>query len=371
MSLVLSDRVKETTITTGTGTVSLGGTFGAFQSFGSSVGDGNQTYYGIENESRWEVGLGTYSASGDTLSRDTVFDSSVGPGSGVNLNGVSIVFCTYPGSKAVFLNSSGELDLTTVSGVFFNGTTSLNNIEISGNLTLTPYENQVTTFKLSEAGNIFHSYVDGVYDRTVSLHNDGEISPTWKLGLKSTPDDISEPPSHGYVYGQDGEAGLVANSTTSFGLSHANGLIIKHQGSDFIKAHAVTGAALTADGDLHLGQSLNPAKLNIHTKFVTASSYERLSIYGQLSNNFIIAAEADGVGAVRDIEFPTAVQFTGDVAIDKTTEDAALINFRATEDADATSAISTLTNSSATTHHIQVEINGVKAWIACSTTDPT
>ena len=356
MSLVISDRVKETSITTGTGTVSLGGSFGAFQSFGSSVGDGNQTYYGIENESRWEVGVGTYTASENTLSRDTVLDGSDGPGSPVDLYGVSIVFCTYPAKKAVYLDA--------------------------GNLNLTPHDKQLTTFKLSDAGSVFHAYVDGVYDRTVSLHNNGTISPTWKLGLKSTPDDVSEPPQYGYVHGQDGDVGLVANSTSLFNLSNAYGLTIKHQGSNLIRAHAVTGvsldaptsssfSALTVDGDLQLGQSSTPVKLNVYNKFITASSYERLSVYGQLSSNFIIAAEADGIGAVRDIEFPTAVQFTGDVSINKTTEDAGLINFRATEDADATSAISTLTNSSATTHHVQVEINGVKAWIACSTTDPT
>jgi hypothetical protein len=339
MSLVLSDRVKETSITTGTGAVSLGGTFGAFQSFGSSVGDGNQTYYGIENESRWEVGLGTYTASEDTLSRDTVLDGSDGPGSPVDLNGVSIVFCTYPASKAVYLDPSDDLDL---------------------NLNLT----QLTTFKLSEAGNAFHSYVDDAYDRTVSLYNDGTTSPMWKLGLKTSPDDVSEPPQYGYVYGQDDNVGLVANASNSFSLANAYGLTIKHKGYDLIRAHAVTGVhidspansypALTVDGgsshtdsiqewakdggtvlslidkdgNLQLGQTTTPAKLNVYNKFITTSSYERLSVYGQLSSNFIIAAEADGVGAVRDIEFPTAVQFTGDVSINKTTENAGLMRMQ-------------------------------------------
>lgn len=53
------------------------------------------------------------------------------------------------------------------------------------------------------------------------------------------------------------------------------------------------------------------------------------------------------------------------------TLDTGFIDFQATADADATSAISTLTTSGATTHHIQVEINGVTAWIAVSTTDPS
>jgi len=71
--------------------------------------------------------------------------------------------------------------------------------------------------------------------------------------------------------------------------------------------------------------------------------------------------------------------FGGDVAlnagnkltVDRTTEDAAFIDFNATADADTTSAISTLTTSGSTTHHIQVEINGTTAWIAASTTDPS
>ena len=205
--------VKETTITTGTGTVSLDGTFGAFQSFGSSVGDGNQTYYGIENESRWEVGVGTYTASENTLSRDTVLDGSDGPGSPVDLYGVSIVFCTYPAKKAVYLDASSD-------------------VELSGNLNLTPHDKQLTTFKLSDAGSVFHAYVDGVYDRTVSLHNDGTISPTWKLGLKSTPDDVSEPPQYGYVHGQDGDvvgssmADVVEHSTSHLTVDDQSAIAI-------------------------------------------------------------------------------------------------------------------------------------------------
>lgn len=66
-----------------------------------------------------------------------------------------------------------------------------------------------------------------------------------------------------------------------------------------------------------------------------------------------------------------AIMLDGKIEADKTTADSAFINFKATADSDATSAISTLTTSGSTTHHIQVEINGVTAWIACSTTDPS
>jgi len=52
-------------------------------------------------------------------------------------------------------------------------------------------------------------------------------------------------------------------------------------------------------------------------------------------------------------------------------QDMPFFNFTATADGDTTSAISTLTTSGATTHHVQVDINGVKAWIAVSTNVPS
>lgn len=102
MALVLKDRVKESTTTTGTGTVTLTGAAVGFQSF-AAVGDGNQTYYTIAGPgtSEWEVGIGTYTASGTTLSRTTVLASS-NSGSLVNFSaGDKDVFVTYPAGKSV------------------------------------------------------------------------------------------------------------------------------------------------------------------------------------------------------------------------------------------------------------------------------
>jgi hypothetical protein len=99
MALVLRDRVKETTSTTGTGTLTLTGASDGFQSF-SVIGDGNTTYYAIISGNDWEVGIGTYTASGTTLSRDTVLESS-NSGSAVNLTASAEVFVTYPAEKSV------------------------------------------------------------------------------------------------------------------------------------------------------------------------------------------------------------------------------------------------------------------------------
>ena len=102
MALVLADRVKETTTTAGTGTVTLAGAVSGFQSF-SAVGNGNTTYYTIADQTgtNWEVGIGTYTSSGTTLSRDTVLASS-NSGSLVSFGaGTKDVFVTYPASRSV------------------------------------------------------------------------------------------------------------------------------------------------------------------------------------------------------------------------------------------------------------------------------
>lgn len=102
MAFVLADRVRETTTTTGTGTVTLAGAVLGFQSF-SAIGNGNTTYYTIAGQgtSEWEVGIGTYTSAGTTLSRTTVLASS-NSGSLVNFSaGTKDVFCDYPAGRAV------------------------------------------------------------------------------------------------------------------------------------------------------------------------------------------------------------------------------------------------------------------------------
>jgi hypothetical protein len=124
MPLVLKDRVKETSTTTGTGTLTLGGAATGFQSF-AVIGNGNTTYYAIFDRTSqdWEVGVGTYTASGTTLSRDTVLESS-NSGSLVNFGaGTKDVFCTYPAEKAVTLDDVQTLTNKTLTNPTINGFT--------------------------------------------------------------------------------------------------------------------------------------------------------------------------------------------------------------------------------------------------------
>ena len=104
MALVINDRVKETSTTTGTGTLNLAGAETGYESFVSGVGTGNTTYYAIELNSanEWEVGIGTVtSGTPDTLSRTTVISSS-NSDAAVNFSaGTKNVFCTLPAKKTI------------------------------------------------------------------------------------------------------------------------------------------------------------------------------------------------------------------------------------------------------------------------------
>jgi len=146
MAFVLADRVKETTTTTGTGTVTLLGASTGYQSF-SAIGNANTTYYTIAGQtgSEWEVGIGTYTSSGTTLARTTVIASS-NSGSLVNFSaGTKDVFVTYPaeytanaiggGIGAVQLNA----DTMTVSGTIATGQNGLTvgPLTINSGVTLT------------------------------------------------------------------------------------------------------------------------------------------------------------------------------------------------------------------------------------------
>ena len=108
MALVLKDRVKETTTTTGTGTYTLAGAVTGFEAF-SSVGDGNTTYYACTDGTDFEVGVGTYTSSGTTLARTTILQSSNSDSAVSWSSGTKTIFCAQPAEKAVFLDAAGNI----------------------------------------------------------------------------------------------------------------------------------------------------------------------------------------------------------------------------------------------------------------------
>ena len=126
MALVLNERVKETTTTTGTGALSLGGAPTGFETFAAGIGNSNTTYYAIFHSTadEFEVGLGTLDGDSSDLTRTTIYASS-NSDSAVNFSaGTKTVFCTMPAARSVFLDADGDVTLGA-------------NLDVGGNLTVT------------------------------------------------------------------------------------------------------------------------------------------------------------------------------------------------------------------------------------------
>jgi hypothetical protein len=123
MALALNDRVQQTGSANTTVSFTLSGSVTGFQSF-AVVGNGNTTYYSsFDATGNWEVGIGTYATSGPTLTRTTILASS-NSGTAVTFSGTVNVFVTYPSSKSVNLDASGNASaLGTVSSGTWQATT--------------------------------------------------------------------------------------------------------------------------------------------------------------------------------------------------------------------------------------------------------
>jgi len=172
MALVLKDRVKETTVSTGTGPVVLGGASTGYQSF-SVIGDGNTTYYTITDGTSWEVGIGTYTAATLSLSRDTILESS-NNGNAVNWGaGVKDVFCTMPAEKAMSVDGgNGPAVISANSG---SGTAALQITQTgSGNVLLV--EDSTSPDATPTVIDAFGNLILGYTSRTRAISNKVEIN---------------------------------------------------------------------------------------------------------------------------------------------------------------------------------------------------
>ena len=118
MALVLKDRLKETTTTTGTGTYTLAGAVTGFEAF-SQVGNGNMTYYCCTDGTDFEIGIGTSASSGTTLARTTILQSSNSDNAVSWSSGTRTVFCTLPAEKMIFNDASNAIQGFTDNSLAF------------------------------------------------------------------------------------------------------------------------------------------------------------------------------------------------------------------------------------------------------------
>jgi hypothetical protein len=143
MALILKDRVLESSTSTGTGSFTLTGAQTGYRSF-TAIGNGNTTYYTIQGKNpdgtltgEWEVGLGTYTASGTTLSRDTVLSNSLGTTAKIAFSaGTKDVFVTYPSDKAL-LGDTSAVSSTGTGSVVLSGGATLDYPTVTGGLIVT------------------------------------------------------------------------------------------------------------------------------------------------------------------------------------------------------------------------------------------
>ena len=174
MALVVKDRVRESSATTGTGSITLAGAYVGFQSFASALSDGSTVFYCIHNtapgvETEWEVGFGTYSAG--VLSRDTLYSSSTG--STVSFSaGLKEVFITYPSEAAVYEDNDGNV---TVEGKITVGAAPTADLDVATKLYV---DNLVASgihyhdpVRLEHVGNLPGTYDNGAAGVGATLTN--------------------------------------------------------------------------------------------------------------------------------------------------------------------------------------------------------
>ena len=196
MALVTYDRVQETGTANTTVSFTLTGAITGYQSF-SVVGNGNTTYYGATDGTNWEVGLGTYSTTGPTLTRTTIYASS-NAGSAVTFSGTVSIFLTYPSERAVYLADNGTLTVPTLTSKTFTlqdvtDPTKQATFSMSGITTGTTrtYTLPDVTGSLATLGNIPQTFAGAIQvnsnlTATASIFMNGFTTATYSFGNNVT-----------------------------------------------------------------------------------------------------------------------------------------------------------------------------------------
>lgn len=185
MALIIADRVKQTTTTTGTGTFDLDGTVVSYQTFVAGIGTTNETFYSITDGTDWEVGIGTVTdAATDTLSRTTILASSNSDAAVSWGAGAKEIFCTAPADifadlrnrtlARVNLKDYGEV--TNAIGSIGGGTQDID--LLLGNSIVATVDTSATTFTFSNP-----KVSDELSGFTLYLTNGGSQTVTWPASV--------------------------------------------------------------------------------------------------------------------------------------------------------------------------------------------
>jgi hypothetical protein len=269
MALVLLDRVRELTTTTGTGTITLNGAVSGFQAF-SVIGNGNSTYYTIYHQSTgaWEVGIGTYTSSGNTLSRTTVLSSSNGGALVSFTTGSKDVFVTYPAGRSVYKDTANTYTVQNAFDTLTANTATLASGTVNSVPTIgTDIANKAYVDTLSTGLHIHAPVLVASTSNLTATYANGGTTPTWTTITSNS--EIATGSVHGLsvgaviVFANVGASGLTAGTayfvkstptTTSITVSLIlNGptvtTLVNNTGYSITsRANAGVGATLTNSG---------------------------------------------------------------------------------------------------------------------------
>lgn len=291
MALVVKDRVKETSTTSGTGTLTLAGAVAGFRSF-ADIGNGNTTFYSIvdNNTGQWEVGIGTYTASGTTLSRDTVLSNSSGTTDKINFAANSKdVFVTYPAGKSVNYTDIGGVVITesgtaTALRITNTGTGNSLVVEDSANPDSTP-------FVIDADGNLISGNTSAVSTRISSSNITPSIQQVGAVNNKSNVGVFGFGTNPGY---------LIAKANGSIGTPTAaleNNIVGRISAAGYDGTNYTEAANIRIEVDGATGTNIMPGRLVFSTTADGASTpAERLRID---SNGLLTLASGSGLSIGR------------------------------------------------------------------------
>ena len=262
MALVLNDRVKETSTTTGTGTLDLAGAVQDFEGFVAGIGTGNTTYYSIVNTGtgEFEVGIGTVTdAATDTLSRDTILSSS-NSDAAVNFSaGTKDVFCTLPASKAVVEDENNDVTLPADLTIGANIDVSSGTIKLDGNY-------PTGTNNVGMGDNALNSLTTG-RDNTCIGHDTG-------TSLQDGSDNtfIGESAGAGMTTGDDNTAvggralNAAATVANTVAIGQDAGLIITSGDRNTFVGRTAGSTANGGNNNICLGYNAEPSSASINNE---------------------------------------------------------------------------------------------------------
>jgi hypothetical protein len=365
MALVIKDRVKQTSTTTGTGTLTLNGTVDGFQTFAAALSDGDTTYYALLEPStnEWEVGLGTWTEGSSLLARTTILASS-NAGSAVSLTAQSEVFITQPAGKAAFFNAAGDLELNrdpqsalhaatkqyvdtiAAAGIHYHDPVR---VESPINLNAT-YDNGTSGVgaTLTNAGTQAAITIDGValssadrvliYNQTNAAHNGiytvttvGSGSTNWVLTRATDADSygVSDPNAFGEgdaFFVKEGDTGagelyvMNTSGTITFGTTNITFTVIAET-AVYSAGNGVTLTGTTFSADAGTGVTVDGSGINIGQAVETTSDVTFNTVAADLTGSVTgnvtgdVTGNADTATALETARNIGGVSFDGTASI--------------------------------------------------------